>query len=40
MNALGIDNEIERAEAFRQSAFSFAETLASRSDETEAFLYS
>ena len=35
MNALGIDNEIERAEAFRQSAFSFAETLASRSDETE-----
>ena len=35
MNALQIDNEIERAEAFRQSAFSFAETLASRSDETE-----
>ena len=35
MNALEIDNEIERAEAFRQSAFSFAETLASRSDETE-----
>ena len=25
MNALEIDNEIERAEAFRQSAFSFAE---------------
>ena len=39
MDALEIDNEIERAETFRQSAFSFAETLASRSDETEAFLY-
>ncbi len=35
MNALEINNEIERAETFRQSAFSFAETLASRSDETE-----
>ena len=35
MNGLEINNEIERAEAFRQSAFSFAETLASRSDETE-----
>ena len=35
MNVLEIDNEFERAEAFRQSTFSFAETLASRSDETE-----
>ena len=35
MNVLEIDNEFERAQAFRQSTFSFAETLASRSDETE-----
>ena len=35
MNVLQIDNEIKRADALRQSALSYRETLASRADETE-----
>ena len=35
MSSLEIDNENDRSEAFRQSALSFANTLASRADETE-----
>ena len=35
MNALNLENDVERADALRQSALSFVETLEARANETE-----